>query len=85
MNLSSVVLRVRPAELTDVRRALAALAGVEIHAATDDGRVVVTLEDAGTASAADTFVKLHDIRGVMSVAMIYQYSDESPNQSSSQE
>jgi len=42
-----------------------------------DGRLVVTLEDAGIARAANTFVKLHDIRGVMSVAMIYQYSDES--------
>jgi nitrate reductase NapD len=76
VNISSVVLRAMPARLDTVRSALTLLPGVEIHAATSDGKLVLTLEDAGTASAADTFVKLHDIAGVMSVAMIYQYSDE---------
>lgn len=75
MNISSVVLRSRPEALSAVRDSLAALPGVEVHAATCDGRLVITLQDAATASAADTFVKLHDIAGVMSVAMIYQYSD----------
>lgn len=83
MNISSVVLRAQPAQLGAVQDALAELPGVEVHAATNDGRLVVTLEDAGTASAADTFVKLHDIRGVMSVAMIYQYSDESGTEEAS--
>ena len=76
MNISSAVLRAHPAQVDSVRGALEKLPGVEVHAATSDGRLVVTLEDAGIARAADTFVKLHDIRGVMSVAMIYQYSDE---------
>ena len=75
MNISSVVLRARHGALDEVRRSLAALPGVEVHAATEDGRLVITLEDAGTDTAADTFVKLHDIPGVMSVAMIYQYSE----------
>jgi nitrate reductase NapD len=80
MNISGIVLRARPERLADVERSLAALPGVEVHAATADGRLVVTLEDAGTASAADSFVRLHDISGVMSVAMIYQYCDENPGQ-----
>jgi nitrate reductase NapD len=80
MNISGIVLRTRPEHAEEVRATLAALPGVEVHAATGDGRLVLTLEDAGTASAADTFVQLHDIRGVMSVAMIYQYSDESGTQ-----
>jgi len=80
MNISGIVLRTRPESAAEIRNSVAALPGVEVHAATADGRLVLTLEDAGTASAADTFVKLHDIRGVMSVAMIYQYSDESASQ-----
>jgi nitrate reductase NapD len=83
MNISSAVLRARHGALDEVRRSLAALPGVEVHAVTDDGRLVLTLEDAGTGGAADTFVKLHDIRGVMSVAMIYQYSES--NDTGSQE
>lgn len=82
MNISSVVLRARPEELEGVRRAVAALPCVEVHAATRDGRLVLTLEDQAGASAADSFLKLHDIRGVMSVALIYQYSDESGTQES---
>ena len=80
MNISGIVLRTRPERAGEVRATLASLPGVEVHVVTGDGRLVLTLEDAGTASAADTFVKLHDIRGVMSVAMIYQYSDESGSQ-----
>lgn len=80
MNISGIVLRARPERAAAVRDSVAALPGVEVHAATGDGRLVLTLEDAGSASAADTFVKLHDIQGVMSVAMIYQYSDESGTQ-----
>lgn len=77
MNISGIVLRASPGNAAAVRASVAALPGVEVHAATHDGRLVLTLEDAGTGSAADTFVKLHDIQGVMSVSMIYQYSDDS--------
>jgi nitrate reductase NapD len=80
LTISGIVLRARPERLAEVRDSLAALPGVEVHAATGDGRIVLTLEGAGTASAADTFVKLHDIGGVMSVAMIYEYSDSTGTQ-----
>ncbi|MEW6690749.1 MAG: chaperone NapD, partial [Pseudomonadota bacterium] len=51
-NISGVVLRARPENVAAVRESLAALPGVEVHAASEDGRIVVTLEDAATASAA---------------------------------
>jgi len=58
--------------------ALLPLPGVEIHASTPEGKVVVTLEDDDTNSAADSYVALHGVPGVASVAMVYQYSgDES--------
>ena len=45
MNISSAVLRAHPAQVDSVRGALEKLPGVEVHAATSDGRLVVTLED----------------------------------------
>jgi len=78
MNISSVVIRTRPAEAEAVRAELARLPGVDIHALTGDGRIVITVEDSTTSSAADTFVRLHSVPGVFSVSMVYQYSDE-PN------
>jgi nitrate reductase NapD len=38
--------------------------------------MVVTLEDADTNSAADSYVALNNLPGVLSVAMVYQYSDD---------
>lgn len=51
-------------------------AGVEIHARSPEGKVVVTLEDDDTEAAANRYVALHGVPGVAAVAMVYQYSDE---------
>ena len=50
--------------------------GVEIHARSPEGKVVVTLEDDDTEAAANRYVALHGVPGVAAVAMVYQYSDE---------
>ena len=76
MNISSVVIRTRPEQLATVRRQLAALPGVELHTETPDGRLVVTVEDTDVASAADTYVSLHNIDGVLGASLVYQYSDD---------
>lgn len=76
MNISSVILRARRDKLDGVRRGLAAMPGVEIHADGNDGRLVLTLEDAGSESSAEAFVKLHHMDGVLGASLIYQYSDD---------
>jgi nitrate reductase NapD len=76
MNISSAIMHISPDRLNDACRLLAEMPGVEIHARTPEGKVVVTLEDENTTSAADSYVALHGIPGVASVAMVYQYSDE---------
>lgn len=76
MNISSAVVRARPEKLAQVQSCLKGMAGVEIHAATTDGKIVVTVEDDNAGAAADTFVRLHDIEGVVSVSLVYQYSDD---------
>jgi periplasmic nitrate reductase NapD len=81
MNISSAVLYIAPARLDEACEALRQMPGVEIHAQTTEGKVVVTLEGDDTNSAADSYVALHGIAGVASVAMIYQYSgNESDNE-----
>ena len=76
MNISSVVIRSRPEQLEAVRRRVAALPGVEVHAATLEGRLVVTLEDTSVATAAETFITLHNVDGVLGASLVYQYSDD---------
>jgi nitrate reductase NapD len=76
MNISSAILHIAPARLEEACAALRQMPGVEIHARSPEGKVVVTLEDCDTNSAADSYVALHGIAGVASVAMVYQYSDD---------
>lgn len=78
--IASVLLRVNPPRLSEVRDALARMPGVEVHACADDGRVVVVIEDAPGAPAAETYQRLHAVEGVLSAFLAYQYCDESPLQ-----
>lgn len=74
MNISSAIMYIAPAHLEEACAALLQLPGVEIHAKTPEGKLVVTIEDCDTNSAADSYVALHNVPGVASVAMVYQYS-----------
>jgi len=74
MNISSAIVHVVPARLDEACAALAGMPGVEIHARSPLGKVVVTLEDDDTESAANSYLALHGIPGVASVAMVYQYT-----------
>jgi periplasmic nitrate reductase NapD len=76
MNISSAIVHVVPARLDEACAVLAGMPGVEIHARSPEGKVVVTLEDDDTEAAANRYVALHGVPGVAAVAMVYQYSDE---------
>jgi nitrate reductase NapD len=76
MNISSAIVYIAPSRLEEACAVLESMSGVEIHARSAEGKVVVTLEDDDTNSAADRYVALHGVPGVASVAMVYQYSDD---------
>ena len=76
MNISSVILRARPEKLGGVRNGLAAIPGVEIHADGNDGRLVLTIEDGEACAPPDVFRKLHELDGVISASLVYQYCDD---------
>lgn len=76
MNISSAIVYSVPGRSDSIRAQLAALPGVEIHTETGDGRFIVTIEDVPGVSVADTVMQLHRLDGVLSAAMVYQYSDD---------
>lgn len=78
MNISGVIVRARPEKLAAVRARLADIAGVEVHAATDDGRLIVTVEEANDRLLADAVLGLNNVPGVLAASMVYhQYDEES--------
>jgi len=76
MNISSAIVHVAPHQLTDARAALLRIGGLEIHAESPEGKLIVVLEDEDLEAAANKYVALHGVPGVASVAMVYQYSDD---------
>ena len=77
MNLASLVVHTLPQDRERISGLLLGLSGLEIHAATDDGRLVVTVDNDSSQATADTLQAIHETRGVISAAVTFQYSDDS--------
>ncbi len=77
MNIVSLVLRIRPETRCEAEAALAALPGVECHQMSDDGRLIVTVEEAPDAALSDTLIAIHRVPQVLAATLAYEYSDHS--------
>jgi nitrate reductase NapD len=78
MNISSLIVDVRAEALAAVRSQLGSWPGVQIHAATNLGKLVLTLETESEAETTDTFARISAIAGVMSVALAYHQIEPEP-------
>jgi nitrate reductase NapD len=76
MNISGVLVHAYPEKVTSVSRKLDEMQGIEVHASTDEGKIVVTVEQADDGSLADTVLNLQDMPGVLSASMIYHHFED---------
>ena len=72
VNICGVLVHARPEHAAAVAATLADMPGVEVHASTDDGRIVVCIEERPDALAADTLAAIHGVGGVIGAALVYQ-------------
>ena len=78
MNVCSLVVHARPEMLGSVQTHLERLPGLEVQGESDEGKLIVTVEDTGQSMAADTMMAINDVEGVLSAVLIYHYGgDES--------
>ncbi|WP_343504850.1 chaperone NapD [Alloyangia pacifica] len=83
MNICGCLVHVAQDALPKARAQIEALDGTEVHAQSDDGRlVVVVVEDTDTAFASDIIMSLHQIRGVISLTINYHHFEEPPQRPS---
>ncbi len=73
MSISSFVIHSRPENIESVRDALNLMNGVEVHAITEEGRLVVTVDQPDNGEAVETFSKFGELDGVLSSSLIYNY------------
>jgi nitrate reductase NapD len=78
MNISSLIVDVRPEAMSAVRELLKPWPGVEIHAATTLGKLVLTVETETDADTTDTFARISALDGVLSVALAYHQIEPEP-------
>jgi nitrate reductase NapD len=80
MHKVGVVVRTRPEFVHAVEQRIRAQPGAEVHAVSEDGRMVVTLEGENRRSVADMIYQLDALPGVLNAAMAYEHSDYDPKQ-----
>ncbi len=75
MNISSLLIHAQPERAEQVRAQLEQLPGVEVHAATADGRLIVTVETSDDREMAQSFEQLGAIPGVHASTLVYHHSE----------
>jgi nitrate reductase NapD len=76
MNISGVLVHSLPANSKAVKVRLEQFPGVEVHAISEEGRLVVTVEEEASRAMADTVMQFQNVLGVLSAAMVYHHYEE---------
>ncbi len=76
MSISGLVIHTLPDKTHAVRDAIAVMAGVEVHATTEDGRLVVTVDQPDAKKATDALVALNGLDGVLNAALVYNFFEQ---------
>ncbi|WP_193143015.1 chaperone NapD [Fluviibacterium sp. S390] len=76
MNICGCLVHVAKDKADAARSEMTGMAGVEVHAATDDGKFVVVVEDIDDKRASDQIMALHQIPGVISVTLNYHHFED---------
>jgi len=73
IHISGIVVHAAPQKIEAVRTQLENIPGVEVHGASELGKMVVTMEKANDQETADTFGEISKLPGVLSTAMVYHH------------
>lgn len=79
MNISSLIVIPHPDRIEAVRQHLLEIAGVELHAVSPEGKMIVTVETADDRSTTGTYECISQLDGVMSTSMVYHQNESDPD------
>ena len=80
MNVSSLIVNARDGHAADVQALLAQQPGVEIHAASPEGKLIVTIETESDRETVAAYERISQTAGVLSAAMVYHQIESEPDQ-----
>ena len=73
MSISSLVIQTRPENVEALHEEFSRMNGVEVHATTEEGNLVVTVDNPDNAQASETFNRFLQMDGVLNTSLIYNY------------
>jgi nitrate reductase NapD len=74
-HITSLVVHAASKSVADIKHRLSALEGAEIHAVTEEGKFVVTLEGETQRSILDNVEAINAFEGVINSSLIYHQVD----------
>lgn len=80
MNVSSLIVNAKVGQALAVQALLAQQAGVEIHAASPEGKLIVTIETESDRDTVAAYERISRTDGVLSAAMVYHQIESEPDQ-----
>ena len=80
MNVSSLIVNARDGYAAAVQALLTQQAGVEIHAASPEGKLIVTIETESDRETIAAYERIAKTDGVLSAAMVYHQIETEPDQ-----
>ena len=78
MNISSVIVIPHPDHVEAVRQRLQTIDGVELHAVSPEGKMIVSLEAAGDRETTRLYETISLLDGVLSASMVYHQQESAP-------
>ncbi len=76
MTICSMVVHTHPDRIAAVRGQIASREGVEVHAVSEEGKMVVTIDHPDAGYCSEQVMGMHNLDGVLSAALIYEYHEE---------
>ncbi|MCK5903414.1 MAG: chaperone NapD [Cocleimonas sp.] len=76
MTICSLVIQAIPEHLTRVSQSLVAMEGVEIHAQTDEGKMIISIDHPSRSYCGNTMTEMTRLNGVMSASLVYEYQED---------
>lgn len=73
LNICGLLVQCLPDRAAAAEAALTLMPGVEVHARTPEGSMVVTVEDTPEMRAHDRIMAVHHVPGVLSVTLSYHH------------
>ena len=83
VNISGLLVHTLPDTAQAVRGRLLQIPGIEVHAVSPEGRLVVTLENTSDRDMADTFERVQALPDVLSASLVYHHSEDTQETSPS--